>query len=305
MKKYVMIQNFVVNEKNKESLRKQMICDKKIQIYKSQQELLNQIRIAKENLELQEKIELLELKIEKCKKKIENIMPYSRNDLLISKTMIEINNSRKSTLTKRTNQKAKITKIYWQLQEKQNYIDKKIEEIKNEIQISIANKNKIHKIERKNYWACRYQQTSNKMPLELLESYLPVLQNNCNMILENISDFRIKLERSKDNVEIFLARNGMNDYKVQLGCNFEKFVIGIAFRISLTEHTQTARPGFLLIDEGFDCADTDNLQNVPILLQKIVENYKHLLLISHISEIKSACDHNIDIVKKGNVSLVL
>ena len=57
-------------------------------------------------------------------------------------------------------------------------------------------------------------------------------------------------------IDIKMCRaDGTNPYNIQLSSGFEKFIVGLAFRIILSEISLNAKPNFIIIDEGWSCLD--------------------------------------------------
>ena len=166
----------------------------------------------------------------------------------------------------------------------------------------------------------------NGLPYEILKDYLPLIGADINQILHSMVNFDIEFmfhdesqlveQKSKQlksnagcvNINIcHPARDGhqnMKPYNVQLGSGFEKFIIGLAIRMTLGQISLTAKPNFLIIDEGWSCLDSDYKNDIPTIMSYIKNQYEHVIIISHMEELKTQADYIINIEKINNYSYV-
>ena len=161
----------------------------------------------------------------------------------------------------------------------------------------------------------------NGLPYELLKSYLPLIESDVNQILHSMVNFSIefmfhdeslinaqKSKNQKSNigcVNINVCYQGQNPLNVQMVSGFQKFIIGLAIRMTLCQISLTAKPNFLIIDEGWSCLDSDNLGNVGAILNYIKTQYEHVIIISHLDALKDQVDYTININKVDGYSYIL
>lgn len=160
----------------------------------------------------------------------------------------------------------------------------------------------------------------NGLPYEMLKTYLPLIESDVNQILHSMVNFNIefvfydegsmsdqKSKNIKTNmgcIDINLCRRGTKPYKVQLASGFERFIIGLAIRMTLCQISLTAKPNFLIIDEGWSCLDAENLNNVGTIMNYIKMQYEHIIIISHLEEIKNQARYVISIDRNGDFSYI-
>lgn len=167
-----------------------------------------------------------------------------------------------------------------------------------------------------------YVQTMNYngLPYEILKTYLPLIESDINSILHSMVDFDIaimfydesnakeqktkQLKSNKGSVDINICYHDMKPYNVQLASGFEKFIIGLAIRMTLCQISLTSKPNFLIIDEGWSCLDSDNLNNIGPIMSYIKTQYEHVMIISHLDEMKDQADYVINIDKKDGYSYI-
>ena len=159
---------------------------------------------------------------------------------------------------------------------------------------------------------------SNGLPYEMLKSYLPFIEENINQILHSIVSFSIeflykgknstetqKLKSTIESIEINLCHQNNKPYNVKLASGFEKFIIGLSFRMVLGQISLTSRPNFFVIDEGWSCLDMDHRNNLGQILNYIKSQFEHVIIISHLDELKNQSDYIINIDKSDGYSKIL
>ncbi len=99
------------------------------------------------------------------------------------------------------------------------------------------------------------------------------------------------------NIHVNMCRPHQKPYDASSCSGFEKFIIGLAIRVALTQITLPTKPNFIAIDEGWSCFDNNNLGNVDIIINFIKQYYDHVIIISHLEEMKQQCDYMITIDK--------
>nr|AEX62561.1 uncharacterized hydrolase [Moumouvirus Monve] len=160
----------------------------------------------------------------------------------------------------------------------------------------------------------------NGLPYEMLKTYLPMIESDVNQILHSMVNFniefmyydeeKIKEQKSKQlksnmgSIDINICYNDLKPYNVQLASGFERFIIGLAIRMTLCQISLTAKPNFLIIDEGWSCLDTENLNNVGTIMNYIKTQYEYVIIISHLEELKNQADYVINIDKHDNYSYI-
>jgi DNA repair exonuclease SbcCD ATPase subunit len=158
------------------------------------------------------------------------------------------------------------------------------------------------------------------IPRFVLKSICKKLQDNCNKILSEITDFTVKIKcsdadaeddddddndddnKSKFKISIYTVNNCFEHHPAKMASGMQKFVLDLVFRISLSQITPMSNPCILFIDEGFGCLDEENFSNVSKILQKLKNNFSAIVIISHIEGLNGYSDKKIYINKKNNMS---
>lgn len=166
----------------------------------------------------------------------------------------------------------------------------------------------------------------NGLPYEILKDYLPIIGADINQILHSMVNFEIEFmfhdesqladQKSKQlksttgciNINIChpntITRKKMKPYNVQLASGFEKFIIGLAIRMTLGQISLTAKPNFLVVDEGWSCLDSEYKNDIPTIMSYIKNQYDHVIIISHLEELKHQSDYIINIDRTDGYSYV-
>jgi exonuclease SbcC len=145
----------------------------------------------------------------------------------------------------------------------------------------------------------------NGLPYEILKTYLPFIQTQINQILASIVDFTVEFAlntTATGSININIYYPNSKQYNVSLTSGFEKFIIGLALRMTLSKISLIAKPNFIVIDEGWSCFDAENLSNVGNVLNYLKTQYDHVIIISHLEEMKIQADYVITINKKDGFS---
>lgn len=154
---------------------------------------------------------------------------------------------------------------------------------------------------------------SNGLPYAILKTRLPQIENVINNILTSLVNFTIRFvyhdendeTRKSDkntkqdtvNLNFLICKNNKKPCYINTACGFEKFIINIAFRLALSQLSLNPKPNIFVIDEGWNCLDTENRANIDITLNYIKSRFDHLIIISHLDELKDRANHIISIAK--------
>jgi DNA repair exonuclease SbcCD ATPase subunit len=160
----------------------------------------------------------------------------------------------------------------------------------------------------------------NGLPYEMLKTYLPLIEADTNQILHSMVGFSIEfmfydealvdeqkgknMKSNMGSVNINICYQNMKPYNASLASGFERFIIGLAIRMTLGSISLTAKPNFLIIDEGWSCLDSENLNNVGTIMNYIKSQYEHVIIISHLDELKNQADYSISIDRKNGYSKI-
>ena len=161
--------------------------------------------------------------------------------------------------------------------------------------------------------------SKNGIPAILIDQALPEIEEHANLILGKLTDERMSVRFStqkeykdknrEDKIEtlaIFISdETGSREYELFSGG--EAFRINFAIRLALS-HILTKRAGarlqMLVIDEGFGSQDEEGRQRLIEAIIAVQDDYKKILVITHLDELKDAFPSRIEVEKTPDGSQV-
>jgi len=138
--------------------------------------------------------------------------------------------------------------------------------------------------------------SKNGIPAMLLNSQLPIINKLINDYLADVVDFKLKFqtEVGVNTLDIFIE-DEKSTRIIELASGMEKMISSLVIRAALMQLTPLPKLDSLIIDEGFDALDQNNLGNVVKLLYKLKEKFKTIYVITHIQSLKEYMDQIIEI----------
>jgi len=140
------------------------------------------------------------------------------------------------------------------------------------------------------------------LPNSIVQNYLPIIERHVNNTLQSCTNFGIIMSTYKDLiykkknkkksdgvVMIYLVRNDKRTHIVMTS-GYEKFMVNLCIRIALRDILHLGKPNFCIIDEGWVCSDKKNLSKISTVLEFLKNQYDHVILISHLVELKLKID---------------
>ena len=165
---------------------------------------------------------------------------------------------------------------------------------------------KVKELESKNDCFKYYIQSINRdgIPYDLITQSLPSIEKEVNDILHQIVEFTVSLETDGKNVSTYIVYNDKK-WPLEMGSGMEKFISSLAIRVSLITISNLPRPNFMAIDEGFGCADKDNLAAMSNLFSYLKTQFDFIWIISHLDEMRDMVDKHIEIKKENGFSKIV
>ena len=138
------------------------------------------------------------------------------------------------------------------------------------------------------------------IPVQLLYSLLPKINEEISKILQGVVSFTIELEADLESNAMDIYINyGDSRRIVELASGMEKMMASLAIRVALINISTLPKTNMLIIDEGFGALDETNLESCGKLLTSFKKWFKNIIIISHIDAIKDIVDNSIEIIKEG------
>ena len=143
------------------------------------------------------------------------------------------------------------------------------------------------------------------IPYDLITKVIPIIEQEVNSILSQIVEFNVLFELDDTkNINVKLAYDEHKIWPLELASGMEKFIGSLAIRVALCKISSLPRPNILIVDEGWDTLDSDNLNSIGMLFEYLKTQYEVIIVISHIDAMRDMVDGLIEIKKDGEFSKV-
>ncbi len=148
------------------------------------------------------------------------------------------------------------------------------------------------------------------VPAEIVKAAIPEIEDEANRLLSLMTDGRMQLAlvtqqeaRTTGNVSetldiVISDEMGIRPYEMYSGG--ESFRINFALRLALSRlvaNRAGAPMSMLLIDEGFGSQDANGVEKVVSAIQSIKDEFKLVLVITHLEELKERFGQEIRVTK--------
>jgi DNA repair exonuclease SbcCD ATPase subunit len=142
------------------------------------------------------------------------------------------------------------------------------------------------------------------IPLKIINSILPELENEVNSILHEIVNFKVSINTDGKNIYTEICYSDEKSWPLEMGSGMEKFLSGLAIRVSLIHISNLPRPNIICIDEGWGSLDSENISSVESLFNILKTKFDFVWVISHLESMRDMVDSHIEITKIDNFSNV-
>jgi DNA repair exonuclease SbcCD ATPase subunit/DNA repair exonuclease SbcCD nuclease subunit len=177
------------------------------------------------------------------------------------------------------------------LEEQRKTIQKSIEDVK------------VLEVEYEAYQLYTNAISRDGIPYELISQALPTIEKEVNNILNQIVEFTVILQTDGKNVTTHINYEDKK-WPLELASGLERFISSLAIRVALINVSNLPRPNFIAIDEGFGCADADNLSSMSTLFAFLKTNFDFVWIISHLDVMRDMVDNRIEIKKENGFSKI-
>ena len=302
------LDNFLlqIEEKNKEAIEVNEKIEK-AQIIESEFEILE--TKLHDQKRLASTLDLLELRLKNDKQNAE----YTIKELDDAKQLLKLYEKNEATIEKNErleNEIAKQRKDLNTFSDQSNGIDNFINKrnvelggIKQKIDDLGNSMQHLTEIEETFRLSSMLQNALSKdgIQLQIIKKVIPRINMELRKILSNVTDFDIILEIDDESRDIGIyIDDGNSKRSLDLGSGMEKSTGSIAIRAAIANISLIPRCNLFIIDEGFGTLDSDNLNNMNMLLGYLKSIFKTVIIISHISEMQDIVDHIITMERDEN-----
>jgi DNA repair exonuclease SbcCD ATPase subunit/DNA repair exonuclease SbcCD nuclease subunit len=137
----------------------------------------------------------------------------------------------------------------------------------------------------------------NGIPYDIIKKKLPVINGEIAKVLANIVDFEVSFENNDKKLDINIKHPNYDARPLSMASGAEKTLASMAIRLALISITNLPKSELFILDEPATALDHEHMEGFIRLLQMIKNQFKTVILISHLDSLKDVVDMTIDIEK--------
>jgi DNA repair exonuclease SbcCD ATPase subunit len=141
------------------------------------------------------------------------------------------------------------------------------------------------------------------VPYQIISEAIPKIEQEVNNILSHIVEFSMSMETDGKNVNVYIKYEDRK-WPLELCSGMEKFISGLALRVSLINISNLPRPNYLVVDEGFSALDGSNIPMLHALFDYLKRNFDFIIIISHLDAMRDMVDKQLEIKKENGFSKI-
>jgi DNA repair exonuclease SbcCD ATPase subunit/DNA repair exonuclease SbcCD nuclease subunit len=136
---------------------------------------------------------------------------------------------------------------------------------------------------------------SNGISYDIIRKKLPVINEEIAKILSNIVGFEIFFEDDGKKLDILIKHPKYDARPLELCSGAEKSLAAMAIRLALTKLTTLPVSDVFILDEPATALDEENMEGFMRIIDMLKSQFKTIILISHLPELKDVADLQITI----------
>jgi DNA repair exonuclease SbcCD ATPase subunit len=153
----------------------------------------------------------------------------------------------------------------------------------------------------------------NGLQLYLLDKYLDKISQRINNILEPFIHKNIKLVLHKDRIDMVIYQKMSKETEIKTKTEekqiytlsgMENFMLDLSLIVIINQISEIPQSNILFIDESISVLDKNRLENISELFIFIKQYFKQTYMITHMKQVKSQIDYNLEINKLNDFSLI-
>ena len=137
----------------------------------------------------------------------------------------------------------------------------------------------------------------NGIAYEVIKDKLPLINEEIAKVLANIVEFQVFFENNDKKLNINIKHPNYDARPLSMGSGAEKTIAAMAIRLALISITNLPKSELFILDEPATALDQEHMEGFVRLLDMIKNQFKTVLLISHLEALKDVVDTTIDIEK--------
>jgi DNA repair exonuclease SbcCD ATPase subunit/DNA repair exonuclease SbcCD nuclease subunit len=136
---------------------------------------------------------------------------------------------------------------------------------------------------------------SNGISYDVIRKKLPVINEEIAKILSNIVGFEIFFEDDGKKLDILIKHPKYESRPLELCSGAEKSLAAMSIRLALTKITSLPVSDLFILDEPATALDEENMEGFMRIIDMLKSQFKTIILISHLPELKDVADLQITI----------
>lgn len=137
----------------------------------------------------------------------------------------------------------------------------------------------------------------NGISYNIIKDKLPIINEEISKILANIVDFEVFFDNTDNKLNIYIKHPMYDPRPLTLASGAEKTLASMAIRLGLIAITNLPKSTIFILDEPATALDAEHMAGFISLLDMIKDQFKIVLLVSHLDSLKDVVDMTIDIDK--------
>ena len=138
---------------------------------------------------------------------------------------------------------------------------------------------------------------SSGISYDIIKKRLPLINSEISKILTNIVDFEVFFENDENKLDILIKHPKHDPRPIEIGSGAEKTITAMAIRLALLNVSTLPKGDVFILDEPGTALDAENMEGFIRILDMIKSQFKTVLLISHLDNLKDVVDSDITIEK--------
>lgn len=134
---------------------------------------------------------------------------------------------------------------------------------------------------------------SNGIAYDIIKKRLPVINEQVANILTNVVDFEIFLEEDGRELPIMIKHPKYPPRSLSGGSGAELALAAMAIRIALIRITSLPVGDIFILDEPATSLDEENMEGFTRIIDVLKQQFKSIILISHLDALKDVVDEQI------------
>jgi len=145
---------------------------------------------------------------------------------------------------------------------------------------------------------------ANGVSYDIIKRRLPLINDEISKILTNIVDFEVFFENDEKKLDILIKHPKHGARPIEMGSGAEKTIAAMAIRLALLNVSTLPKGDIFILDEPGTALDAENMEGFVSILDMIKNQFKTVLLISHLDSLKDVVDQGISIEKNNGRAYV-